>query len=277
MKYYSFHTHTKRCDHAFGEDEEYIKEAISCAFSLLSFSDHVMFPNLEQKGTRGSYINGDFDDYLKCINSLKEKYKSQIEIHIGFEAEYGAFYKEYYQDLIKNNEIEYLLLGQHFYVHDNGFFSGFEKGVKGASDYVDFIIEGMKSGLFLYVAHPDLMVYFLDRQTEEFKELSRKLIRASKKYHTPLELNVSKVENNRLAGKENYEALAPFPVREFWEIAKEEKPEVIIGLDAHNPANINRIGFEYGLSLVKKYDLNLLEQDEILKRIKKIQKKIKSK
>ena len=38
---YCYHTHTKRCGHAVGEDEEYVIEAIKAGIKDLGFSDHV--------------------------------------------------------------------------------------------------------------------------------------------------------------------------------------------------------------------------------------------
>ena len=36
----NYHTHTKRCQHAFGEDREYVEEAIRAGLRILGFSDH---------------------------------------------------------------------------------------------------------------------------------------------------------------------------------------------------------------------------------------------
>ena len=45
---------------------------------------------------------------------LKEKYKKDINIYVGFEAEYFPPYIDYYKELIESNKIDYLILGQHF-------------------------------------------------------------------------------------------------------------------------------------------------------------------
>ena len=52
---YHYHTHTKRCGHAQGEDEEYVLSAIKHGFKFLGFSDHVMLPGHPQPGVRGDY------------------------------------------------------------------------------------------------------------------------------------------------------------------------------------------------------------------------------
>ena len=272
MDYFNFHTHTSRCGHAFGQDKEYVTNAIKEGFSLLYFSDHVMFPFFSQPRIRGTY-NPDYFDYLKSINSLKEKYKDKIAIEIGFEAEYYPGYENYYVDLLKSKEIHYLILGQHYHVESLCDMVVYDRYPNGKNMYVDDVVEGIKSGLFLYVCHPDQLVYYDDERDDEFKELARQIAKASVKYDVPLELNVSKVENGRLQGKENYEQIAAFPDDTFWKVAAEEGVKVIIGLDAHKPENVNQIGFEYGLQLAKKYGLQVLNKADILERIDKIQKK----
>ena len=44
---YNYHTHTKRCFHAGGEDEEYVEKAIENGVKTLGFSDHApyLFPD----------------------------------------------------------------------------------------------------------------------------------------------------------------------------------------------------------------------------------------
>ena len=53
---YNYHTHTKRCGHATGEDEDYVIAALNKGYKILGFSDHAMFPNMkEEKGMRGNF------------------------------------------------------------------------------------------------------------------------------------------------------------------------------------------------------------------------------
>ena len=39
----NWHTHTKRCGHAKGTDEEYVLEAIAAGVKSLGFSDHACY------------------------------------------------------------------------------------------------------------------------------------------------------------------------------------------------------------------------------------------
>ncbi|MFV0479993.1 MAG: PHP domain-containing protein [Anaerorhabdus sp.] len=46
MQNFNFHTHTYRCKHAIGRDEEYVIEAIKAGVKVLGFSDHMPFRNV---------------------------------------------------------------------------------------------------------------------------------------------------------------------------------------------------------------------------------------
>ena len=39
----NFHTHTSRCGHAIGLDEDYVKTAIKAGIKVLGFSDHAAY------------------------------------------------------------------------------------------------------------------------------------------------------------------------------------------------------------------------------------------
>lgn len=96
---YCLHTHTKRCGHAQGENEEYVKAAIDNKITLLGFSDHVLLPNFHQKKVRGDYKL--IKEYIKSINYLKNKYHKKINILLGFECEYLDELKHIIKNFLK--------------------------------------------------------------------------------------------------------------------------------------------------------------------------------
>ena len=113
---YCYHTHTARCGHAFGTDEEYVVNAIKNGVKVLGFTDHAMLPNIHEPGMRGDFSL--LEDYISSINKLKEKYKDQITIYLGMEAEYSPCFKSYYQSLLKEGKMDYLIDGQHSFSED---------------------------------------------------------------------------------------------------------------------------------------------------------------
>ena len=101
---YNFHTHTKRCGHAVGEDRDYVLKAIEGGITTLGFADHTYILNHEEKGIR---MNQDlFPDYRKSLLTLKEEFNDKVDIHLGFECEYIPFMSEEYRRLLKENELD---------------------------------------------------------------------------------------------------------------------------------------------------------------------------
>ena len=270
---YNFHSHTKRCGHAYGNDEDYITNAIKDGFKYYGMSDHVMFPFLNQRGVRGDY-DLDFCSYIDSFKMLKNKYQNQIDLHLGMEVEYSPLLDSYYRDLLKN-ELEYLIMGQHFHMEESMRFYNYDYYEKSAEKYVDDLVLGMRSGIILYVAHPDQLTYYYNTKDEHLRELCKRIISEAKITNTPLELNISKIEYNRLTGVENPELNAPFPLDIFWEIAGQEQVPVVIGLDAHTPNQVCEYGFNYALKYAEKHHLNVMKPIDIIKRMNDIKRTIK--
>ena len=57
----NYHTHTYRCKHAGGTEEDYIKAAIENDFDIIGISDHAPFPDYDF-GYRMDYC--ELDEYI---------------------------------------------------------------------------------------------------------------------------------------------------------------------------------------------------------------------
>ena len=261
---YCYHTHTKRCGHATGEDEEYVKYAIEAGLKHLGFSDHVMLPGIIQDGSRARYEM--LDDYVNSINSLKERYKDVIDIKLGFEAEYCFRFVNYYKYLLASRKIDYLILGQHFDFDnsDKPTYIKFLSDDENALDnYVKHIISGIKCGLFSYVAHPDLYTLMYTKWNKECESAAHVICAEASKARIPLEINCQMYLHWK-----NPEHRLCYPVNQFWKIASKYKVDVVIGYDSHIPNELRDDNIDFAYNLVKKYHLNLITDF----RVKKINK-----
>ena len=124
----NFHTHTKRCNHAVGVEEDYVVSAIRAGYKRLGFSEHMPLP---PKDEEWSYRLSPFevDDYVNEVLRLKEKYKDEIEIFLSFEFEYFNNRIEWVDYLIEKYPLDYTIGGNHFYkrVSENTYFGRFDK------------------------------------------------------------------------------------------------------------------------------------------------------
>lgn len=235
---YCYHTHTSRCGHATGEDEEYVLKAIEAGFKRLGISDHIFLPGISQRRVRGDY---DFlNHYLETFNKLRDKYIDKIEIKIGFEAEYLPSFLSYYQELLSSRKIDYLILGQHYHEVDGRLM------LFTPSEYAEDIVNALDTGLFTYVAHPDLFLLADDRWNDSNIEVSRKILKACETHHIPIEINVCGIRANR-----------PYPSRDFFKLSKEYDLEYVIGVDTHAPEHFLSEDIAKALQLADDLDIKI--------------------
>ncbi len=84
----NYHTHTSRCKHAWGEDREYVEKAICNGMKVLGFSDHCPWVYPDDYESRTRMNASELDNYFDSLISLRDEYKKDITIYIGFESEY---------------------------------------------------------------------------------------------------------------------------------------------------------------------------------------------
>lgn len=227
---YSYHTHTSRCRHANGTDEEYVIKAIAEGVRVLGFSDHA--PYIYPDGYESYYkmLPSEAAEYFSSLRGLAEKYRDKIEILVGYEAEY---YPELWDKTLdfwrEGNRPDYLILGQHYITEE--YARPAVHSMTGTDDpamlkrYVDLIIEGVNTGRFTYVAHPDVIVFRGDSSLYD-KEMKR-MLAALKEREMPIEINLLGLHEGR-----NY------PSEHFFTLAREYELPVILGCDAHSPSRV---------------------------------------
>ncbi len=256
----NYHGHTFRCGHAFGKDEEYVQAAIEMGFEVMGFADHVILPHFTQPHMRGDYDL--LPDYLASIDQLKKKYAGQIEIYKGFEAEWlGPLYEDYYRDLLQSGKIDYLILGQHGEMPRPDtfvFFPGSQTPKQTILHYADKIVEGAKTGLFSYIAHPDVFVNWFHYYGEEGAIAARKIAEVAKEMNIPLEVNISCSRMQGFALEAENLPFYPFP--SFWDIVAEVGCDVIIGVDAHAPDHYRSKYFDEFVAFCERHHLHRLDR-----------------
>lgn len=252
---YNYHAHTYRCHHASGTEVEYIERAIAGGIRRMGFSEHIphRFPDGYQSGYR-MFVE-DTADYFATLRSLREQYADKIDLKIGFEMEY---YPKYFSEMLKNAVdcgAEYLILGQHFLYneHPDGAYSGTPtNGVRELREYVDCVVAGIESGVFSYVAHPDVVRCSCDDAT--YRAEMRRICDASLEHGIPLEINFLGIREGR-----NY------PEDRFWAIAGEVGCPVTFGFDAHASAHAyDDASLPKAQTLVEKYKLNYVGEPTLI-------------
>lgn len=225
-----FHVHTYRCEHASDEmDECYITKAIAMGATKITFTDHAPFPG-NPFGNRMDI--SELEEYVNTIQDLKKRYEKQIEVNIGLEIEYLNKFNDYYKWLHQSNWFDVLMIGQHFYECEDGTYSfSLQKEILRAEEAEGIckaMIEGMLTGYFQVVAHPDRMFRKCKCWTERMERLANDVIQIARERNIILEQNLASMERE-------YQYW-----NEFWRLVPEDM-NTIIGTDAHSSQEIQRL------------------------------------
>ena len=233
----NYHTHTTRCNHAIGTDEEYVRAALEGGFQTLGFADHAAWPY-----GRG-FVSGirmrveEVPEYVNAIRALRERYAGQLTIRIGLEAEY---FPRYHDHLLRMREqgIGYYILGQHYAdSEEDTMYSGLDcRTDDGVRRYAEATVKGICTGLYRYLAHPEL--FMRARYDEGFnaacEEATDMICQAAKEQGMPLEYNLAGLANRERAEAEG-RPCRDYPCPAFWQYARKWGNTAIIGVDAHDP------------------------------------------
>lgn len=257
---YTFHSHTYRCNHASGDIPDYLEYAIKNEFKIYGVSDHVFLPGVIEPHTRGNYEL--LDGYIDAFKSAKAKYGSDIKMYLGFECEYSDLFLDYYKYLLKDRGIDYLICGQHnAFNSDKSVYNYFNNGKEGLVKLKDDIISAMKSGLFLYIAHPDIVFQFCDKVDEFFASLGDEIIEAAIKYDAVLEINRHGLIRNRYPKHSKY---VSYPCDYFWNKVSKTNIRVVVGGDYHSPIEIEDQQASIDLeALIKRNNIRLSNIEDI--------------
>lgn len=224
----NYHTHTYRCRHAVGEDREYVEAAIRNGMQVLGFSDHCpwVYPDDTVSGTR--MTPGEMDGYVSSILRLRDEYRDDIRIYLGLECEYIPELMEAQDKLLSQYPLDYRILGEHFLEREpfGGYVGYVFEDENLLHRYVDLCIEGLESGRYRYLAHPDLLGFSGSREVYD-AEYGR-LIAYLKAHDIPVEINMFGVVDKR-----------HYPDAHFMQLAGNAGCKAIIGVDAHTPDRLN--------------------------------------
>ena len=251
----NYHTHSVYCGHAWGTAEDYVKVAIERGLDTLGFACHVPYPfnNGHDSGFRIRLE--DHEKYVTEILDLREKYADRINVLLGYEAEYYPLHFDDMLSQVRKYPVDYLILGQH--KTDNEY-DGVSNDIPAQTaqrvkEYADTLITAVNTGLFTYIAHPDLLSYV--GEDEIYLSEMKRVCECCLETDTPLELNLLGLSDGR-----------PYPKDFFFGLVGKMGCKVVVGCDAHEP---ERVAHPDELIMadefIRKHSLNVVEHVDIKK------------
>lgn len=288
MKKVNYHTHTYRCGHANGNEEDMIKAAIDMGIEDLGMCCHVPLPHyrkhliqsiLSVRGARAfvglirAFIkNGpgmrmpynQLEEHIDILRDCQKKHENEIHIYKGFEAEGLEQYFDYYQTLLYEHKVDYLILGHHFHKHctHNNYYGKNKMTKKDIYLYCNEVEKALETHLFSYLAHPDLFLIGYEHFDLDAQTVSRRICKKAKELNIPLEINAGGMRRGFV--KRDNESIYLYPNTHFWKIASEVGNDVILGFDAHDPSDFNNAMYDQMMKFAQEHELHVIDHFEFL-------------
>lgn len=232
----NWHTHTYRCKHASGDVDEYCMAAREQGLKHLGFSDHAPLPDGRWDSVRMGM--DELPDYLQQLVAADSKFP-ELQLYRALECEYVPEFADFYQDeFLGRLEMDYLVGGAHWYPWKGEWQAlfGVEMSIPMLHAYTDYLIASIQSGLFAFIAHPDLFGNCYFTWDDEATACTRAIVAAAREQKIPLEINAYGLRKPPI---ETPSGVRPrYPWLPFWEVAGEIGVEIIVNSDAHRPQDI---------------------------------------
>ena len=262
---HNFHTHTFRCNHAKGDVADYCQWALDHGMKTLGMSDHTALP--DDRWIQARMPIEQLTDYVDAVQKAKLDYRS-LRVLLGMECEYIPAFHSFYEDvLFGEHEFEYLIAGAHFFVDNDGEWQGTYGGTRtyeSLMQYSRYVCEMIDSGLFEFVAHPDLFGNCYADWDSNTVACSRDILAAAAAKDVGLEINA--LGCRKIARKKPSNPYPMYPWPPFWELATDYDVKVIVNTDAHRPEDLQgmtsraeSIRVKYGLTAMQPETIGLPE------------------
>lgn len=258
---HNFHTHTFRCKHARGETTDYCRAAAQFGIETVGFSDHTALPDNRWISARMDY--SELEDYVFAVRRAKQEFPS-LRVSLGMECEYIPKFHAFYEDeLFGQHGFEYLVGGPHFFTDDYGNWHGTYSGAvdsKALGHYGKYVQEMIASGLFAFIAHPDLFGVCYQNWDADTIACSRDILAAAAEHDVGLEINALGLA--KIARKKPDNPYPLYPWLPFWELATEYDVKTIVNADAHRPEDLLR-QTGAATAIQEKYGLQAMDHTQI--------------
>lgn len=253
---HNYHIHTYRCKHATGDVEDYVKKAVDKNMETIGFTEHTPLPDDYLINIRMSW--DDFLSYIESIDNAKLKFSS-LNIYKGLECEYDKIYHNFYLEIFEQYNLDYLICGAHFFRCDGDLVFAYSRDFmtkKELRSYTDSIIQAIESGLFAFIAHPDLFGCFYMDWDDEAIACSKAIIEAAESNNTLLEINTQGWSKGKVYTSNGlrHSLRHIYPLDEFWELASDYDINAIVNSDAHSPERVDE-GLVRGYKYAEKFNI----------------------
>jgi histidinol-phosphatase (PHP family) len=253
----NYHTHTYRCRHADGDVADYVAAALDAGLTELGFSDHLPFPDGLWPETRMDLTEA--DAYRSAIAAATPAAAAAgLRLSAGFECEWRRDQADFLRALRDRFSLDFLVGGVHWIPSGGDWLPCTH--ITGADElavFTDLTVETIASGLFDFLAHPDLFCARWPRWDAEAVACAKAIFSAAAAADLPLEINGYGFRKPWIASADGHRPQYPFAP--FWELAAGSGVRIIVNSDAHRPQDV-AASLGDGRALAERYGLPIIER-----------------
>ena len=236
-----YHMHTPLCNHAVGEPDEYVQQALRVGLDEIGFSDHA--PLVSHEDTRYTMKADELSLYHAMIEDIQKKYKD-FTIKLGLEADYVPGFESKTKELLDGYPYDFVIGSVHFI--DQWAFDDPDERIKWRDkdidmvyrDYYKLLRKSAMSGLFDIMGHVDLVKKFGHRSSADLTEEIKNTAEAFRASGVTVEINTSGL---RKPVNEIYPSL------DVLKIYCQAEVPITFSSDSHDPRDVGR---DYDKALV---------------------------
>jgi len=227
-----YHVHTPLCHHAKGWPVDFARQAVELGLGELGFADHNPMP--EQFDSWRMALE-DLPRYLEAVEEARAQFP-QLNIKIGLECDFIAGREGWIEELAKETDWDFFIGSVHYLpsgwaVDDPQYISRF-RGTDIAEIWANYwktYERAIRSGLFDFVAHPDLPKKYGFRPEGDLRPYYEPVVAALAETGTPFEINTAGLRKK---------CAELYPAPAFLSLAAEAGVPLLINSDSHDPAEL---------------------------------------
>jgi histidinol-phosphatase (PHP family) len=227
-----FHMHTPLCHHAVGTPSEYARAAVERGLPEIGFADHNPMPDYFDDWRMALE---DLPVYIDAVQQAREEFPN-LPIRMGMEVDYLPGREAWVEKLAGMADWDYFIGSVHYIapgwdVDNPKLINRFEElGTERVWDlYWPIYEKCIRSGLFDFVGHPDLVKKFGHRPGGDLRRYYEPAVQALLDTGCAFEINTAGLRKP---------AAELYPHSDFLRMACEAKVSLMINSDAHAPEEV---------------------------------------
>jgi len=241
---FDYHMHTPLCGHATGHPREYAAEALRKGLREIGFSEHNPMP---EKFDDWRMDLADFPEYLRLVDEARREFP-QLPIRLGLECDFLPGREAWIRELSQKADFDYLIGAVHYITPD----WDVDNPLKLArwrdqpveevwTRYFQAMTQAAQSGLFDFMAHPDLVKKFGHIPKGDLRPYYRETLDAIEASGIAMEVSTAGLRK---------EVMEIYPSKGFLKEAFLRNIPILISSDSHSPEEVG-FQFQQALDLVR--------------------------